>query len=72
MKTVRLLVLAAFVAATFTAFNASANKDDAKKTGKACNFCHTDIKKPKELNDAGKYYKEKKTLDGYKAPAKKA
>jgi len=71
MRTVRVLVLAAFVAATFAAFNASATQADAKKTGKACTFCHTDLKKLKELNDAGKYYKEKKTLEGYTAPEKK-
>ncbi len=37
-----------------------------KTTKKACTVCHTDAKaKPKELTEAGKYYKEKKTLDGY-------
>jgi hypothetical protein len=39
-----------------------------KATKKACTTCHVDAKaKPKELTDAGKYYQEKKTLDGYKA-----
>lgn len=71
MRTVRVLVLAAFVAATFATFNVSATQADAKKTGKACTFCHKDIKTPKELTDAGKHYKEKKTLEGYKAPEKK-
>jgi hypothetical protein len=37
----------------------------AKKENKACTFCHTAVGKP-DLNDAGKYYKEKKTLVGYK------
>lgn len=38
----------------------------AKTTKKGCATCHTDFKaKPKELTEAGKYYKEKKTLDGY-------
>lgn len=36
------------------------------KTKKACAFCHVDSKaKPKELTAAGKYYGEKKTLEGY-------
>lgn len=36
------------------------------KTKKACTFCHVDAKaKPKDLTEAGKYYGEKKTLDGY-------
>jgi hypothetical protein len=37
-----------------------------KTTKKACTFCHTDVKKPKELTEAGKYYQEHKNLDGYK------
>ena len=41
-----------------------------KKEKKACVFCHVKAAS-KELNEAGKYYKEKKTLDGYQAPAKK-
>ncbi len=37
-----------------------------KQTKKACTVCHVDSKaKPKELTDAGKYFKEKKTLDGF-------
>ena len=36
------------------------------KTKKACAYCHVDAKgKPTELTDAGKYYADKKTLDGY-------
>ncbi len=37
----------------------------SKATKKGCVTCHTDVKKPKELTEAGKYYKEKKTLDGF-------
>ncbi|HEX3743496.1 MAG TPA: hypothetical protein VHW09_06190 [Bryobacteraceae bacterium] len=42
----------------------------AKNTKKSCTFCHEKVTSDKEamkanLNDAGKYYKEKKTLDGY-------
>ena len=37
-----------------------------KATKKACTFCHVDSKaKPKELTEAGKYYKEHKSLEGY-------
>jgi hypothetical protein len=41
-----------------------------QKEKKACSFCHTSAT-PKEakadnLNDAGKYYQDHKTLDGYK------
>lgn len=38
---------------------------DAKKTGKSCTFCHVKYGS-KDLTDAGKYYKEKGTLEGYK------
>jgi len=37
-----------------------------KTTKKACAYCHVDSKaKPKELTEAGKYYKEHKSLEGY-------
>ena len=37
-----------------------------KATKKACTFCHVDFKaKPKDLTDAGKYYKEHQSLEGY-------
>lgn len=39
--------------------------EDTKKTRKPCAFCHVSGKDVKELTDAGKYYKEKKTLEGY-------
>ncbi len=39
-----------------------------KSTKKPCAFCHVDSKaKPKELTDAGTYYSEHKSLDGYVA-----
>ncbi|MDP2998790.1 MAG: hypothetical protein Q8N47_14990 [Bryobacterales bacterium] len=41
-----------------------------KKEKKACVFCHVKATS-KELNEAGKHYKEKKTLEGYTAPEKK-
>ena len=37
-----------------------------KQTKKACAYCHVDQKKnPKDLTDAGKYFSEHKSLDGY-------
>ncbi len=37
-----------------------------KQTKKTCTFCHVDQKKsPKELTEAGKYFSEHKSLDGY-------
>jgi hypothetical protein len=41
-----------------------------KQEKKACSFCHATASakdaNAKELTDAGKYYKEHHTLDGYK------
>ncbi|MBZ5617146.1 MAG: hypothetical protein LAQ69_00235 [Acidobacteriia bacterium] len=48
--------------------------DIAKKTTQKCVYCHTDVKNAKDLKtltDAGKYYHEHKSLDGYKAADKK-
>ena len=43
-----------------------AKQEFTKQTKKACTFCHVDAqKKPKELKDAGKYFQEHKSLDGY-------
>jgi hypothetical protein len=36
-----------------------------KATKKACTFCHVDKTKPKQLTEAGKYYKEHQSLEGY-------
>jgi hypothetical protein len=46
-------------------------KDAATATKKPCTFCHEKLSADKDvmsknLTDAGKYYKDKKTLDGYK------
>ena len=61
-----LVLLASGVLITSTGY---AKPEFTKSTKKACVFCHVDSKaKPKELTDAGKYYKEhKNSLDGYKA-----
>jgi len=51
---------------------ATAKPEYAKKEGKTCTFCHVKMGS-KELNDAGKYYKEHDhSLKGYKAPEKKS
>ena len=43
-----------------------AKPEYTKQTKKACAVCHVDSKaKPKELTEAGKYFKDKKTLDGF-------
>ena len=47
-----------------------AKPDFTKKEKKGCTFCHVTATS-KELNDAGKYYKEHNSLEGYKAPQKK-
>jgi hypothetical protein len=47
-----------------------AKPEDTKKTKKPCTFCHVSAKGGTELTAAGKYYKEKGTLDGYRAPEK--
>jgi len=38
-----------------------------KQTKKACGYCHVDAQKtPKELNEAGKYFQQHKSLEGYR------
>ncbi|MCC6859234.1 MAG: hypothetical protein IT158_11770 [Bryobacterales bacterium] len=59
-------ILAAGLLATTASY---AKPEYTKKEKKGCVFCHVSAKS-KELNDAGKYYQEKKTLEGYKAPQK--
>ena len=58
-----LLVAVLFFGAVVPSANAS--METAKKEKKACTTCHIKMGKP-ELNDVGKYYKEHKTLEGYK------
>ncbi len=65
MRIVRVLLLASFTSGLLLIFQAAAKQEDAKKTGKACTYCH-EKGNPKTLTEAGKYYKEKKTLEGYK------
>lgn len=69
MKSFRLLLpAAALIAGLLTSGSfVFANQTIQKKEKKPCTTCHS---KGKELNEVGKYYKEKKTLDGAPAPAK--
>ena len=56
-----ILALAGWIAVTLS----MATKDIAAKEKKGCVTCHVKLG-DKELNDTGKYYKEHKTLEGYK------
>jgi len=56
-----ILALAGWIAVT----PSMATKDIAAKEKKGCVTCHVKLG-DKELNDTGKYYKEHKTLEGYK------
>lgn len=70
MKFVRSLLL--LTVALFIAFSLGMGTVAySKKEAKACTYCHPPGKY-KELNEAGKYYKEHKhSLEGYKAEEKK-
>ena len=57
-------MLLAFLAMVLTPRPAPATVAIAKETQKACTVCHIKTG-AKELNEAGKYFLEKKTLDGF-------
>lgn len=68
MRIIKLgLAVLAAGALTFVNTNSSfATPADTKATKKACTFCHVNPKGGKDLNDAGKYYKEHgKSLEGF-------
>jgi hypothetical protein len=68
MSHLKVILPAAIVLAGFLVCStASYGKPEfTKATKKACAYCHVDAQKtPKELKDAGKYYQEHKSLDGY-------
>jgi hypothetical protein len=50
--------------ALFLAPFAAATPEITQKENKPCIYCHTAVGKP-DLNDAGKYYKMHRTLEGY-------
>ncbi|PYS54407.1 MAG: hypothetical protein DMG13_08610 [Acidobacteria bacterium] len=63
-KILRALATVGIVTLLFLPF-AVGTPEYAKKESKQCVYCHTGIGKP-DLNDAGRYYKDHKTLEGYK------
>jgi hypothetical protein len=68
MSHLKVILPAAIVLAGFLAYStASYGKAEyTRATKKGCVYCHVDAQKaPKELKDAGKYYHEHKSLDGY-------
>ena len=70
MKVLRLLLVVSVLSGSLLTI-ATAKPEYAKKEGKNCVYCHVKMGS-KELNDAGKYYKEHNhSLEGYKAPEKK-
>jgi hypothetical protein len=60
----KFLAIFGAVAVLFAPF-AVGTPEFSKKENKQCLFCHTAVGKP-DLNDAGKYYKDHKTLEGFK------
>ncbi len=67
MKKIRFLlpVLTLGLGLLLTTSRSHATIEYSKKEKKPCTTCHVTMKS-KDLNDAGKYYKAKKTLEGYK------
>ena len=69
MKWIRLTLLS--VTAVLAAVSLAITKPEyAKKEGKACTYCHPGGKF-KESTEAGKYYKEHHSLEGFKGAAQK-
>jgi hypothetical protein len=63
-----IVLIAGFAVCTTTSYGKA---EFTKKEKKGCTFCHTKANS-KELNDAGKYYKEhNNSLEGYQAAEKK-
>jgi hypothetical protein len=57
------IVLGGFLVCSTASFG---KPEYTKQTKKACTYCHVDAQKaPKDLKDAGKYFQEHKSLDGY-------
>lgn len=62
-------ILAAAAAVVLLGTASFAKPEYSKKESKPCTTCH--VKNgSKEINDVGKFYKEKKTLAGAPAPKK--
>jgi hypothetical protein len=58
------IAMGGFLVSTTTSYGKA---EYVKKTKKGCTYCHVDAKKtPKNLTEAGKYFKEHNdSLDGY-------
>lgn len=68
MRALKLLLPGAIlmIGAIISATGSYAKPEYSKKEGKTCTFCHVKMGS-KDLNDAGKYYKDHNhSLDGYK------
>ena len=64
------MVLAALLLVAFTAVVTHSKPEYSKKEKTACTTCHTKAGS-KELNDVGKCYEQKKSLEACEAPPKK-
>lgn len=64
------MLLALLLVVMWTGALVYAKPELSKKEKRTCTFCHVKAGS-KELNDAGKYYRSKGTLEGYKAPERK-
>ena len=62
-KVLRGVAITGSVALLFVPF-AVGTPEYSKKESKQCVYCHTAVGKP-DLNDAGRYYKAHRTLEGY-------
>ncbi len=66
LRLIKVLVVALAAACSAIVFDTSnfSKPADTKKTNKSCVYCHTQSGS-KDLTEAGKYYRDKGTLDGY-------
>jgi hypothetical protein len=74
MRTFKFAIpVAVLMAGLFVCTSLSFGKNEyTKKEKKGCTFCHVSAGS-KDLNDAGKYYKNhNNSLEGYTPPAKKS
>jgi len=63
-KVLKASAITVMVSALFLPF-ALVTPEYTKKENKLCAFCHLAVGKP-DLTEAGKYYKDHHTLEGYK------
>ena len=68
MNRFKIILPAAAALGGFLLFSTASygKKEYTAQTKKACTYCHVDAtKNPKDLKDAGKYFQEHKSLEGY-------